>query len=158
MKIARNILGVLLVILVVLLLLDFWPLRRFAGRSDQQATAPEALRSPRVTVVALLREKVPFFAMAVAVSAMTWLIQVHVGAVGTLTQLSLDFRVANALLSYVTYIRQMLWPTGLAVFYPYPPTLPAWWLVAAAAVVLIAVSIAVVVLSSARMAASNAAR
>jgi len=29
-------------------------------------------------------------------------------------------RLANALVSYATYIGKMFWPTGLAVFYPYP--------------------------------------
>jgi tetratricopeptide (TPR) repeat protein len=38
----------------------------------------------------------------------------------------LDFRVANAVVSYVAYIGKMLWPAGLAALYPFPETLPGW--------------------------------
>lgn len=129
---------------VVLLLLDIWPLRRVAVRPEQREAGTAASGSQRAIVMSLLGEKLPLFALAVAVSVATFLVQLRVGAVGSLNQLSLDFRLANALLSYVKYIRQMLWPAGLAVFYPYPPTLPPWWQVIAAAAVLIAVSVAVV--------------
>ena len=42
----------------------------------------------------------------------------------------------NALISYVTYIGQMFWPARLAVFYPYPKSIPAWQAAAAFAVLL----------------------
>jgi len=106
---------------VVLLLLDIWPLRRPLAMS-------------------LLREKTPLFVLAGAVGIATMAVQSQVGAVGTLTQLPLDYRVANALLSYVKYIGLMFWPSGLAVFYPYPPVLPPWWQVAAAGAALVLVT------------------
>jgi tetratricopeptide (TPR) repeat protein len=102
---------------VVLLLLDVWPLRR-----------PFSM--------ALLGEKVPLFVLAAVVSIATLAVQAKVGAVGTLAQLSLDFRVFNAVLAYAKYIGLMFWPSGLAVFYPYPPVLPPWWQVAFAAAAL----------------------
>ncbi len=44
-------------------------------------------------------------------------------------------RIANIFISYVTYIRQMFWPTRLAFFYPYPHTILAWKAVLASLVV-----------------------
>ncbi len=116
---------------VVLLLLDLWPLRR-----------PPA--------VSLLVEKAPLFALAGVVSIATLTVQAQVGAVGTLAQLSLDYRVANALLSYVTYIGLMFWPSGLAVFYPYPPSLPPWWQVVGAGAALALVTAAAIRLGNRR--------
>ena len=74
-------------------------------------------------------------------SVATFIVQSQVGAVGTLTQLPLSFRLANALLAYVRYVGQMLAPSSLAVFYPYPPTLAPWWQIAGAAVLLIGISV-----------------
>ena len=45
-------------------------------------------------------------------------------------------------MSYVAYIAQFLWPARLAVFYPFPPAVPAWeWI--AAFLLLTAITIAV---------------
>jgi tetratricopeptide (TPR) repeat protein len=38
----------------------------------------------------------------------------------------LESRVANALVSYGSYIGKMIWPHRLAVFYPYPDVLVLW--------------------------------
>ena len=45
---------------------------------------------------------------------------------------SLPLRLANALATCMVYLGQMVWPAGLAVFYPYPHNgLPAWEVVLA---------------------------
>ena len=49
-------------------------------------------------------------------------------------------RIENALLSYITYIAQMLWPAHLAVFYPYPQSIEAWK-AAAALMILLSLSL-----------------
>jgi tetratricopeptide (TPR) repeat protein len=115
----------------VLLLLDWWPLAR--GR---------ALRSWRP----LLLEKLPLFALSAASCVVTYLVQR--GAMDTLHFVPLGDRLANALLSYLTYVYQTLWPSDLAVLYPYPVDgVPVWqWLGAAA----LLVGITVVVLRLAR--------
>ena len=41
-------------------------------------------------------------------------------AVITIRQLTFGDRVGNAVVSYVAYLGQMIWPAGLAVVYPYP--------------------------------------
>jgi tetratricopeptide (TPR) repeat protein len=97
-----------------LLLLDVWPLRRFQW--------------PKT-----IWEKLPLIALSAAASVATYVVQRSVGAVGT-TPLSL--RLENVFISYTRYIGQMFWPARLAVFYPYPPSIPAWEVVAAIAVML----------------------
>lgn len=114
----------------VLLLLDYWPLRRFATRSltsqssrsarnhraDRRDDSPT--RGGHHPIQYLLVEKLPFLVLAAASSLATLLAQG--AAVTTTRQLTLGDRVGNALVSYVTYLGQMIWPAGLAVFYPYP--------------------------------------
>ncbi|MEY2546652.1 MAG: hypothetical protein QOG48_1769 [Verrucomicrobiota bacterium] len=90
----------------VLLLLDYWPLGRFGAATDGQ---PRFRR--------LVMEKVPLFGLAIGSSVVTYLLQRHDLTFGRAT---VSVRVYNSLLSSITYIRQMIWPSRLAVFYPYP--------------------------------------
>jgi protein O-mannosyl-transferase len=103
----------------VLLLLDFWPLRRLSS----QARA-EAGDKPRTAAIIL--EKAPLLALSLAVSVITYLAQHRGGAVKTLTAFPIGLRFENALISCVVYIVQMFWPARLAVIYPYPRHIPAW--------------------------------
>jgi tetratricopeptide (TPR) repeat protein len=114
----------------VLLLLDVWPLGRFR-------TAP----LPAVSRRAILLEKIPFLVLAVGASAVTYLVQLHGGAVSRFARVPLSMRFENALLSYVIYVAKTFWPTRLAVFYPL--TAVPMRLSVAAGVVLLAVSAAV---------------
>lgn len=84
----------------VLLLLDYWPLRR-----------PIAWR--------LVLEKLPLFALVAASSVVTFLAQSRGGAVSRLAALPLSSRAANAAVAYMEYIHKLLWPTGLTALYPY---------------------------------------
>jgi protein O-mannosyl-transferase len=112
-----------------LLLLDFWPLGRW--RQPGGRGAPGSISSK------LVRDKAPLFAMAAASSVATLLVQRHGHAVRTLEQFPLAVRISNALVSYVTYLGKTVWPSRLAVFYPYPRTARPVPEVAAAAVVLL---------------------
>ena len=103
-----------------LLLLDFWPLRRFQ-------TTP--LRR-------LVLEKMPLIALSAAASAITLLVQRGAGAASSLTEVPFHFRIANALVSYLAYLLQFFWPARLAVLYPYAADLPAWQPIGATAVLL----------------------
>jgi tetratricopeptide (TPR) repeat protein len=80
-----------------LLLFDIWPLRR--------------TQWPRTIL-----EKLPLISLSAAESAVTYFTQQSTGA---LYSVPLALRMANVFISYVTYIRQTLWPTRLAFFYPY---------------------------------------
>jgi len=87
----------------VLLLLDFWPLGRIANCK-------------------ILLEKIPFFALAAAASAVTFLVQKTAGA---FWQSPLPLRMANAALAYARYLSKLFWPTDLTIVYPYPHHWPA---------------------------------
>ena len=93
----------------VLLLLDFWPLRRLRSAS----------------VWGLVGEKIPFLGLSLASSVVTFLMQQQAEAVSSLESLPLEFRLSNALISYVRYASKMVWPAKLAVFYPLPAEWPA---------------------------------
>ncbi len=110
----------------VLLLLDYWPLKRF--RPGQ----PGGTR--------LVLEKVPLFALSTASAVVTNLVQRAGGTVEPLSVHPISFRIANALVSYVAYLRKMLWPGDLAVFYPFPRAIP-WWHVAGALLLLASISL-----------------
>jgi tetratricopeptide (TPR) repeat protein len=92
---------------VVLLLLDYWPLNRFAGARDGVVGVPRRL----------IVEKLPLLALAAASSVATILAQR--GTLQTLAGIPFSMRVANALTACVAYLRQMFWPVDLAVLYPF---------------------------------------
>jgi tetratricopeptide (TPR) repeat protein len=99
----------------VLLLLDYWPLDRFAApRAVKTASIPDRQR----ILYRIIIEKIPFFALAAVSSVITFIVQKGSGAVPDINTLSLQSRVANAFLSYTRYIGKMFWPQNLAVFYP----------------------------------------
>ncbi len=106
----------------VLLLLDYWPLRRFELST---------LNPQPSTLLRLMAEKAPFFLLAAASSVITFIVQRKGGAVST--SLSLGGRIANALVSYVRYVGKMFWPVDLSILYPHPGRWPAWQVIASAA-------------------------
>lgn len=115
----------------VLLLIDYWPLGRFRmKRSDDTAMAPSHrsgdASSPRLVVFRLIWEKTPLFILAGVSSVVTFFVQQTGGATWSLETVPMMMRVANALISYVCYIAKMVWPSNLAVFYPYENVLPVW--------------------------------
>jgi tetratricopeptide (TPR) repeat protein len=75
----------------------------------------------------LLLEKIPFLALAVALSVTTFLVQKSGGAVAYVVQFPLGHRVGNAFLSYGAYLGKTAWPAKLAVFYPYYWADVPWW-------------------------------
>ena len=108
---------------VVLLLLDVWPLNRIALPADSASGPGWAwLRNQRAQAMRLVGEKLPLLVLTIAASVVTLLVQQP----GGFAAFPLDFRLANAMVSYVSYIAMMLWPAGLSVFYPYQDTLPGW--------------------------------
>ena len=117
----------------VLLLLDFWPLRRI---EISAATSFKTLR-------ALLVEKVPFFALTVASSVATILAHQSLALLTSTEKMSLAARVANALAAYGSYVGKVFWPTKLAVVYPAMAHQPTELVVAGALVVVLPLIIGV---------------
>lgn len=132
---------------VVMLLLDYWPLKRTAlieakaGDSGQTPGKTKAIKFPLLII-----EKIPFFVLAAASSAITIYAQKSGGAVIPMKAVPAAFRSVNASISYVTYIGQMFWPARLAVFYPLPFNLTIWQGLAAGAL-LLAVTVGAVMLA-----------
>lgn len=104
----------------VLLLLDLWPLNRIAGFQFEGVGAGGCGCRP-VSVRRLVLEKIPFFALVVAGSVATFLVQSSGGAV---SKLELSERLANAALAYARYTAKIFWPTDLVVIYPHPKHWP----------------------------------
>lgn len=110
----------------VMLLMDVWPLRRLAIRmappaaNDGMALAPRPVFALVSDFLMLVVEKLPWVALAVWISAKTVVGQDQGVAMNSLENLPMGIRIVNALISYVAYIRQSFWPTGLAAFYPHP--------------------------------------
>lgn len=104
---------------IVLLLLDIWPLQRLTiNQGNRRATIQQTMR--------LLREKIPFFALAFVLALVTFAAQRESGATAALQGRPLFFRLQNATVSYVEYLMKTVWPTDLAAFYPYPAQIPLW--------------------------------
>jgi Flp pilus assembly protein TadD len=105
---------VLVTLPAVLMLLDIWPLRR-VGFAIEAATRQATGRM----WWNLIREKLPLAVISVAACIMAFLAQRAGGAVGSLVRYPLSDRFANAAVSCFRYLAMMLWPRGLAVFYPH---------------------------------------
>jgi protein O-mannosyl-transferase len=112
----------------ILLLLDFWPLRRVSiGPEVLQPTGPKYYW---VLIRPLLLEKIPLFVLTILSCIVTYVAQE--GAVASIEAFPLTIRVSNAFVSYLFYIDKMLWPTDLALLYPHPREWPFWLFVGAA--------------------------
>jgi hypothetical protein len=113
----------------LLLLLDFWPLRRMApelklfGRQIQIAEADAQTSFGRSTLGRLVVEKVPLLALSVVSSALTVWAQTQAIAMA----IPFHDRLLNAGLSCLRYMVKMVWPARLYVNYPYPHGWPVWY-------------------------------
>lgn len=107
---------------LILLLLDYWPLDRFA----------------RSTASKLLIEKIPLFALSIGSCVATLWAQNF--ALGSTEFLPLQWRITNAVFSYFEYVRQMFWPVDLIPFYVHPEGRLEMWRFLFAAIVLIALT------------------
>ena len=101
----------------VLLLLDYWPLGR-VGRSDLGGNSG----IEKSIIFRLIWEKAPLFVLTLILTVVTSL---------TIRSLDAPIRISNAVVAYVGYMRKMIWPHDLAVFYPYPGSISIWHAVGA---------------------------
>ncbi len=86
-----------------LLLLDFWPLNRQNGPLPRH----------------ILLEKAPFFLLSIASCIVTFYAQKSGGAVGSLSISEVALNAGNALISYGAYLVKTVWPSDLAIIYPF---------------------------------------
>jgi Flp pilus assembly protein TadD len=118
----------------LMLLLDFWPLRRVEEISLRAFVSPQFSR--------LAREKWPWFALAAVSSIVTFFAQKTGGAVQSMAHFPLSQRFENAVISYWNYILKAGWPAHLTVFYPpsHDP-LSGFWLAAGVLFVLTLIAV-----------------
>ena len=121
----------------VLLLLDWWPLGRF-GKSPSTQLSPRSAQADKPPALALVLEKIPLFLLAAAASVITMLAQEEYRK--PLADYTLGTRLANALVAYVQYLGETIWPANLCVLYLHPGTKLPMWQAAAAGVFLAVVT------------------
>jgi tetratricopeptide (TPR) repeat protein len=129
---------------IVLLLLDYWPLRRFeqAAYTKGKAKILQSANQRRI-IQRLFLEKIPLLILSAGAGIVTFALQKR--AVGAIPPLPFLWRAQNAVITYVIYVWKTLWPTRLAVFYPHPNDTLATWQVALAIVFLLAITCAAIV-------------
>jgi protein O-mannosyl-transferase len=88
---------------LLLLLLDFWPLKRFVRPSD---------------IRWIILEKIPFILLMIPAALLTLFVQKKSGALSSYATRPFWLRLENALDSYIIYIEKMVWPSDLAIIYP----------------------------------------
>jgi tetratricopeptide (TPR) repeat protein len=123
----------------VLLLLDYWPLKRFEPpllNSDQSPAGSQCS-----ILLRLGFEKTPFLALSAASSIVTFVAQGN--AVQPFDRIPMGIRAVNAMVSSVRYLGKTFWPANLAIPYPYPQywSFELFWL--SAALFLAAIGLAV---------------
>ena len=109
----------------VLLLLDYWPLGRLQWSRQNAANGLQhsesaGLACKKTSPGRLIAEKIPLFILAVASCITTVIAQQAEGAVRSMDRYTLSVRINNALVSYVSYIGKMIWPTRLMHLYLHP--------------------------------------
>lgn len=139
----------------VLMLLDYWPFDRVktatksaddkADNRRKRGKQVEAARTyPRRSIGQLGMEKAPLLLLAALSSLITVRAQQAGGAVGTTGVFPLSVRFENALVSYIQYLLDLVWPFRLAVFYPHPRAALAAWQVGFSALALLGITAIVV--------------
>ena len=137
----------------VMLLLDYWPLRRMQNAECRMKNeeATDTQHAPRNTFhvsrftfhasrftfhPSLLLEKLPFFFLAAVMGVVTFLVQKSAGVLAVGESLSLGVRSGNAIVSYGRYLGKLVWPTGLSVCYVHPGHWPLGKVLLAAGLIL----------------------
>jgi tetratricopeptide (TPR) repeat protein len=110
----------------VLLLLDYWPLGRLTTSScDSEKAAEKSRRNGFAATMRLVVEKIPLFLMVAVACVITYKTQGKSFAHSDCYPLA--WKIENGFISYITYLGQFFWPSGLAVSYPrLPLDLPQW--------------------------------
>src|ERR1039458_5973038 len=104
----------------VLLLLDYWPLKRFTIDGSRHTPSLHHSITP---LLRLLLEKLPFFGLAAVSCAVTYLGMQGGQHLRSAEQAPWGLRLANVPVSYARYLGKLVWPVDLAALYP----MPAHW-------------------------------
>ncbi len=122
----------------VLLLTDYWPLRRIEDWSEPSLSFPVPQRSFWQLIV----EKLPLLAFCVGSGVITIVAQDKGHSVVPTMLLPIGVRVENAIYAYGMYLWKTIWPAHLALVYPHPTRTLALWKPGMALLVIVTVSVA----------------
>jgi protein O-mannosyl-transferase len=114
---------------VVMILLDYWPLGRFELKKGN-------------LILWQLKEKTPFFILSTVFSIITLYAQYKPS--GKYFQYPSNSRLANALVSFVTYLEKTFWPHDMAVFYPFSAQIPLLPVIVASLLILVITTFVIV--------------
>jgi len=114
---------------IVMILLDYWPLDRL--QSDKKKLSETKIAG--IIPLWQLKEKITFFILSAFIAFIT----LYAPNKPSVKHFPLSSRVANALVSFVTYLEKTFWPHDLAVFYPFPDQIPAWEVLFASLLILV---------------------
>ena len=115
----------------LLLLLDYWPLRRWRFGAARDGEEPPG---PPVRLRTILLEKIPFFLLTLGVCVVTVVAQKSSGALKPLASMPVTDRLSNTVTAYAGYLWKTIWPEDLAIFYPLPGSWAAGTLAVSCAV------------------------
>jgi tetratricopeptide (TPR) repeat protein len=121
----------------LLLILDYWPLGRFGMRRGPYnaiaAVESSFFRRFRFRIVAfrkskaafLFIEKSPFIILSLISFCLSLISMSKFHVIINHDFIPVDLRIYNLLVSITKYLGNMAWPFGLAIYYPFPKTIPA---------------------------------
>jgi protein O-mannosyl-transferase len=109
----------------VMLLLDYWPLGRIGECGMRSAELRITHHASRITLLPLLVEKLPFLVLTTVSSLVTLRGHESLGALASAEELPVSSRLANAAVACALYLRKLVWPVDLSVFYLHPGHWPA---------------------------------
>jgi hypothetical protein len=116
---------------LILILLDYWPLKRFESKKAN-------------LVLWHLKEKFSFFVLSIILVIVT--LYNPDKQETSFKAISLSSRLANAPVSFVTYLEKTFWPHDMAVFYPFSTQIPIWQVIGAFLLIII-ITAAVIVMA-----------
>jgi tetratricopeptide (TPR) repeat protein len=118
---------------VVMILLDYWPLKRFESQKGNW-------------VLWQLKEKTPFFILSAALVIITLYNPNNLDMLDypDLKQFSLISRLTNAPIAFVTYLGKTFWPHDMAVLYPFSEQLPLWQILGASLLIILTSSAVII--------------
>jgi tetratricopeptide (TPR) repeat protein len=109
----------------LMLVLDFWPLRRLRLTTPASSGTPAPQHSSTPPLFVFL-EKLPMLIPVAVTSVATVLVHQSYKALPSLHELPISVRLANAFVSYLRYVGKAVWPVHLAIYYPSPKAWPVW--------------------------------
>jgi len=114
----------------VLLLLDYWPLRRMHFRWEAGHNGvpqdEKLIADKPAGIQNLILEKIPLLLLAIPISIITYFAEHQFSALPSVKSLPLDLRIYNAIVSYAWYLEKTILPLNLSVYYPHPGMWPVW--------------------------------